>query len=132
MADLSVSTICRVQILACQKGLLEISRQRLKVNLAGSDIGELLLEETGDVRTRDLACAPKLNRLQHLTQAETGSLGGTDKPQPCDGLIVITTVPATRSHWFRQEALTLIEANRLTSDTCDGTEFSDKHPSNMT
>ncbi|KUG57262.1 hypothetical protein AVL63_13305 [Nesterenkonia jeotgali] len=78
--------------------------------------------------TRGLACLAELNRVQYLAQAQAGSLGGTDKPQPCDGMVVIATVAATRSRWFRQEALAFIEANRLTSETCDGAEFSDKHP----
>lgn len=128
VAHFIVAAIGRVEVLACQNGLLEISGQHLEFNLSGSNIGELLLDETRDVCARDLTGLAKLNRAQNLLQGQARGLGGADEPQSSDGLIVIATVAAARSFRVRQQALAFIEANRLTANAGDNAEFSDKHP----
>ena len=91
------------------------------------DVGEVLVDEVGDVSARGFAVVRDCEDLPDLCERESGGLGVADEAQPVDDVWVVVSVARRRANRIGENSRRFPEADGLVVDAAVCGELSDAH-----
>ena len=92
------------------------------------DVGEVLVDEVGDVSADGLTGVGDRKHLSDLSEGQPGGLRVAYEAQPVQGVRVVVAVARRRANWIGKESLRFPEADGLGGDAALSGEFPDEHP----
>ena len=128
VAGVVVGAICWVEVSAARHELHEFVFERTELLDRAPHVGELGIEQTGDMGAWCGAFVAKSGDPADLIEREPGRLRPPNEREATEGLVVIVAIAARGPGRFTEESETLIEPNRPRMNVRVFRKFTDPHP----
>ena len=128
VARVVIGAIGRVEGPAALHELHEFVFESTELLDGGPHVGELGIEQTGDMGAWCRAFVAKFGDPPDLVEGEPGRLGIPDEREATEGLVVVVAIATRCPGRFTEESETLIEPNRPRMNVRVFRKFTNPHP----